>query len=496
MSSPVKYRCLGPCHKNVAVTTLNKYRKHDLTKGNECSNSGEFVPAFLIKRGPETEDSDVPVLGRDYVQCSKCHAKPALEADGRIPIHGVPGEDACNASGEIYEGSEECQEPTPSPELTTTPEPLSEPQDGTVPETSSDAIPRIAPHAETNTAPDAARAPASPTTARTPDSTTGVAPTSAAVPVSSVPQTSPVASAATTPNASPTTGCGTPVASAATASPFSQPGSPFSQPAKAPKVITHAQPMTDKGAEIAARLKETFYAYSNRMERSTQATLGPSEIGTPCDRRLALSLMRVAPVNPGGDNWASFVGTCVHAGLAEMFLWADANKGRYAVEVPLTFPSQHVPKGTTDLLDRVLLMSLDHKAQGRWSQDKLKTKGPSPQYRVQVHVYAYGLRLKGEKVDHVAIVSWPRESSNLDDLYVWTEPYDPQIARDAIARVDRIAAEVKASEREDEEGGFGAGDIRTPLQISRMFEVADDCRFCPFHAPGDKNHERGCNGRP
>jgi hypothetical protein len=83
-------------------------------------------------------------------------------------------------------------------------------------------------------------------------------------------------------------------------------------------------------------------------------------------------------------------------------------------------------------------------------------------------------------VDHVAIVGWPREKANLDDLYVWTEPYDASVALDALARVDRIAEQLR-----DQSG----------IEAARPFAVADDCKFCPFHAPGDKTMERGCNGK-
>ncbi|WP_340376460.1 hypothetical protein U5640_15935 [Streptomyces sp. SS7] len=251
--------------------------------------------------------------------------------------------------------------------------------------------------------------------------------------------------------------------------------------------------MTDLGREIAARIKETFYAYSSRLDRNQQAQMGPSEIGTPCERRIAMSLLRIPPTNPGGDGWASFVGTCVHDGLARMFVWAGSNTGRYAVEVPLKFPSAYVPKGTGDLLDRTLCLFADHKLMGRWSLDKLTTKGPSPTYRVQVHTYAYGARLKGEKVDHVAIIGWPREAGTLDDLYVWSEPYDPTVAMGALKRVERIAAEVKRlSEPMHPDGQWSAG---RPMEVAREFPIADDCRFCPFHAPGDSEGERGCNGK-
>jgi hypothetical protein len=97
-------------------------------------------------------------------------------------------------------------------------------------------------------------------------------------------------------------------------------------------------------------------------------------------------------------------------------------------------------------------------------------------------VYAYGARLKGESVDHVAIIGWPRESSNLEDLYVWTEPYDASVALDALKRVDRIA------ERLGQATSSG-------LELAHTFPIVNDCKFCPFYAPGDKRMERGCNGQ-
>lgn len=269
-------------------------------------------------------------------------------------------------------------------------------------------------------------------------------------------------------------------------------GAEFSQPYKGRPSSPAPVEMTEKGKEITARLKEMFHQYSNRQERSQQATLGPSEIGSPCDRRLAMSLLRLPAVNPGGDNWASFVGTCIHEGLAEMFMWADAGSGRYATELPLTFNTPSVPKGTGDLLDRTMLMFLDHKCMGSWSRNKLKSSGPSDTYRVQVHTYAYGARLRGEQVEHVAIVAWPREASSLDDLYVWTEPYDPAVARDALARVERIKSSIENAALTPNP------DVSPdPVDIALAFRIDNtDCKFCPFHKPNAPTSEGGyCNGR-
>lgn len=241
--------------------------------------------------------------------------------------------------------------------------------------------------------------------------------------------------------------------------------------------------MEGKALEIASRLKELFYAYDNRQSddnRSAQQTLGPSEIGSPCDRRIAMSLLRLPAVNSGGDGWAAFVGTNGHVGLSEMLLWGNAGSGRYQTEVPLTFNSAVVPRGTTDVIDTQLLIVGDHKLMGSWSLNKLRTEGPNQTYRVQAHTYGYGARLKGFKIKDVAIIGWPRDGSSLEELYVWTEPYDPDIARDAIKRVEDI-------ER------FLMTDSSDPLE----FAIDNsDCRYCPFHLPGAAKSEGGvCTGR-
>lgn len=246
---------------------------------------------------------------------------------------------------------------------------------------------------------------------------------------------------------------------------------PFTAPPRV-KAASEAWPMSKEGKQLADRLKEIFYSYVNRRDddnRGAQSHVGPSEVGTPCDRRLAMSLMRHGRVNPGGDNWASFVGTCVHKGLAEVFVWAGDRTGRFATEVPLEFPSEYMPRGTGDLLDRVMMLFADHKLMGRHSLERLRVDGPSETYKVQVMLYAYAARKSGERVDHVAIIGWPREGSSLDDLYVWCVPYDPGVAREALKRLERIGSQVAGTAPED-------------------WDTADDCRYCPYHGPA------GCPG--
>lgn len=238
-------------------------------------------------------------------------------------------------------------------------------------------------------------------------------------------------------------------------------------------------------AQVAARLKEIFYAYWNRQERNVQATLGPSEIGSPCDRRLIMRLLGIPPVNPGGDGWAAFKGTQIHAGLAAMRQWADAGQGRFVVEMPLTFPSTVVPKGTGDALDRTLFLFADDKVMGRWSLNGLRARGPSPVYRTQIHVYAYGANKRGEHVEHVAVIGWPMESSSLDDLYVWSEPYDPSVAIAALNRAEELASWATRSRID----GSSSTEIARSARID-----SSECRFCPFHNPDGQLEHGACNG--
>lgn len=167
-----------------------------------------------------------------------------------------------------------------------------------------------------------------------------------------------------------------------------------------------------------------------------------------------------------------------------MFVWGNQGTGRYQTEVPLKFGSLVIPRGTTDLIDTTLLMGVDHKVMGDWSLNKLRTEGPSETYRVQIHTYGMGARLAGFEVKDVAIVGWPSDKSTLDALYAWTEPYDPEVARNAIARVEQIADSLE-------------GDADDKLMMAHTHAIDNsDCKFCPFYLPGAGSSEGGkCNGR-
>lgn len=263
---------------------------------------------------------------------------------------------------------------------------------------------------------------------------------------------------------------------------------PYSPPEKPGEMTVYAR-------EVATRIKETFYSYDNRKSsdnRSAQTTLGPSEIGTPCDRRLAMALLNVPPVNPGGDGWAAFVGTMGHEGMGKVYTFANAGTGRYVVEMPLKIPSVFVPRGTTDLLDRKYGDITDWKFMGEYSLKKFKLNGPSDTYRIQAQTYGLGAKEAGEMVRRVVIVGLPRGGGSLDDMWVWEEKFDPKVGRAALRRVDAIAYKVEAARLTT--GALAADTAADLMRLAATFPTADDCRYCPFYLKGDKEMRRGCPG--
>lgn len=187
--------------------------------------------------------------------------------------------------------------------------------------------------------------------------------------------------------------------------------------------------------------------------RSLQKTIGPSELGTPCDHCLAAKLAGWEKLERDVA-WLPFIGTCVHNYLEDLFEQkrvediADGHSGMFQAErrvqpglirgEPLT--------GSTDLylehLDSVGSpgMTIDWKIVGKSTLDKVKRSGPSPQYQAQAHLYALGWNNAGWPTSHVAIYFMPRNAPNLRDGHIWTARYDEQAALAAIDRANKLAS--------------------------------------------------------
>lgn len=208
------------------------------------------------------------------------------------------------------------------------------------------------------------------------------------------------------------------------------------------------------GGDPIVALKEARHVIENAITnqpRSLQKRIGPSEIGTPCDHCLAAKLAGW-PQNERGVPWLPFVGTSVHAELERIFIGSENQRNavhtgglRYVTEQKVMVGSidgQHI-WGSCDLTDLVVGMTIDWKVVGETTLRAAK-RGPTPTYRVQAHLYARGWHLAGVRIDHVAIAYLPRNAVSLDNAVWWTEPYDEQIAVDALDRATRITRNLKA----------------------------------------------------
>ena len=181
-------------------------------------------------------------------------------------------------------------------------------------------------------------------------------------------------------------------------------------------------------------------------ERSQQTRIGPSEIGTPCDRKIGYKLLGYP--EPARVNWKAQIGTWGHAGLEQVFFednqrgipslgserWLTENRVSVGVIPHLGYELT----GSCDLYDRATGTVIDHKFVGPTQLKAYRSNGPGAQYRVQAHTYGYGWELAGYPVTHVAI-SFLARQGELEDRFFWHEPFDALVAQEALSRLSGIA---------------------------------------------------------
>ena len=224
-------------------------------------------------------------------------------------------------------------------------------------------------------------------------------------------------------------------------------------------------------------LRDVVRWYESSRPRSLQTSIGPSDAGTPCARRLAYKMLGVEQVNTATDPWAAIVGTSVHAWLDKAFNDANAllAEPRWEVSTKIEIPDYMT--GTIDLFDHATSTVIDHKVIGATAMAKVKKGFVSAQYRTQGHLYGLGLIAAGFDVKHIAICYWSRTGA-LKDAQYWTEPYDEAIAEAAIRRIDAL-------------------DIITANGVDSLAGIptADGfCMYCPYFSPANTYIAGACPG--
>lgn len=263
--------------------------------------------------------------------------------------------------------------------------------------------------------------------------------------------------------------------------------------------------LTSRGGDpdlLKAELVDVITTAIAANPRSLQRRIGPSEIGSPCQRRIGYILAGTEKVTADGDAWRPTVGTAVHTWLEHVFVQANrawrAQAGhdvtRWLVEHKVSIGE--VPglaalvaddhdddeiRGRCDLYDRVTATSIDWKVVGPATLKRVKTGHLDEKYRVQGHAYGYGWTRRGQPVDTVAVMFLP-SNGELSQAHMWHQPYDEQVVRDALANVATVTAALST---------FG------PERALPVLATADDhCDFCPYRLAASTDVAQACPGHP
>lgn len=231
--------------------------------------------------------------------------------------------------------------------------------------------------------------------------------------------------------------------------------------------------MPGEGHPVREALSDVIRWASSDDARSQQVAVGPSELGSPCERRLAMRMAGVVPVNRSSDPWPSIVGTAIHAQLREFFeldnrrnLMAGLRQ-RWITERRVS-PSP-VLNGSSDLYDLATATVIDWKTVGDGKLPQVIKEGPSMGYQRQIQLYGLGYHRLGYQVNSVALAFLPR-AGRLSSLTYYEWPFNPAMAQETLDRAYRIGAQVVGLQRQ-----FG------PEIWDRIpGDTKDHCGWCPF----------------
>ena len=240
-------------------------------------------------------------------------------------------------------------------------------------------------------------------------------------------------------------------------------------------------PLGDDASNLADRIKAVVNTRSSNAPRSQQKRLGLSEVGEVCIRKIGYKLLDWDKTNKNNDPWASISGTAIHSWLADAFENAEGN---YLVEHPVKVTDELA--GTSDLFDIANKMVIDHKCVGATSMKSRKRDGMTHQQRVQINLYGLGIEneLGIGSVEKVALAFYPL-GGRLDGLYTIVEPYNRQLALDAIERLND--AQVLLWQLDPE------GNPQNWQLIPNNPTSA--CNYCPWYMPFSKELSVGCPGQ-
>lgn len=250
------------------------------------------------------------------------------------------------------------------------------------------------------------------------------------------------------------------------------------------------QKLEIQAPDLASALKEKMTGavrdYYASRPRSQQVAIGPSQLGNPCDRQLALKSLGYGERGQGlkSDPWTAFIGTSVHAGLESVYQWHnETNPGNWIIEQRVEIAPGI--SGTADLFHDGTV--IDHKIAAEATMTKARKGIVSETYRVQLQAYGYGFTRAGYDVANVAIAFWPRGTGAwLGGLEIVSFPYEADVTERALTRwYTLVNAAIDL-------------DLEHVPERAQLLPTADGpCTWCPFFdftgrapAPSCKGHKR------
>jgi hypothetical protein len=177
-------------------------------------------------------------------------------------------------------------------------------------------------------------------------------------------------------------------------------------------------------------LVNALVAADDARPRSRQKTVGVSSLGD-CRRRVWHFAKGDVGTNPT-SRLAAILGTAIHAHI-EQAIVSETALIEHRIEI------DGLPPATIDYFDTATGEVVD------WKTIKLSGRDyfVSQQKRWQVQVYGYLLEKSGHTVKTVTLVGIPRDGDE-NDIIVYSEPYDPAIAEQALSWLDDVMARTEA----------------------------------------------------
>ena len=213
--------------------------------------------------------------------------------------------------------------------------------------------------------------------------------------------------------------------------------------------------------------------------RSKQVSIGPSELGEECTRKLAYKLLDWNKVNiSSSGSWAAQVGTALHSHLEGIF---SQQPEKYATETRVKIRGNLA--GTVDLFHNERKMVLDWKTKSPTGIKEKRASGASEKEIIQVMTYAYGKVLEGTAVDYVGLVFLPT-GGQVSDMYIELHKYDEQIVNRALERIDNVYTLLSTVDVESNPSMWQ----HIPSVPSRM------CMYCPYFKPFSDDLSKACPG--